>query len=98
MTADQFDSTIRGLYPMVTEELGIPTNSLPQGINRKFDNKIDRIADSILAGELPAKIKFRMYKNHPGLSQLHEAGRRRAAEMIDRPVQSMHTSAGVYLR
>ncbi len=105
MTAEQFDSTIRNLYPIVAEELGIPVNSLPQGINRKFDNKIDRIADSILAGELPAKIKFRMYKTHPGLAQLHELGRKRALEvgqghkygLYKHPV-AMHTSAGVYLR
>ena len=69
-----------------------------QGINRKFDNQIDRIADQILEGKLPAKIKFRMYKNNPGLAQLHDMGRRRAAEMVGGPVQSMHTSAGVYLR
>ena len=98
LTAEQFDSTIRGLYPMVTEELGIPVNTLPHGINRKFDNQINRIADSIVAGELPAKIKFRMYKNHPRLAALHDMGRRRAAEILDRPVQSMHTSAGIYLR
>ena len=98
LTAEQFDSTIRGLYPIVTEELGIPVDSLPAGINRKFDNKIDKIADSILEGKIPAKIKFRMYKNHPGLAQLHDMGRRRAAELVNRPVQAMHTSAGVYLR
>ena len=97
MSAEQFDSTIRNLYPMVAEELGIPVNSLPQGINRKFDNHIDRIADSILEGKIPAKIKFRMYKNHPGLSQLHDMGRRRALERAH-TTQAMHTSAGVYLR
>jgi len=98
MSSEQFDSTIRNLYPMVAEELGIPINSLPAGINRKFDNKIDHIADAILKGQLPAKVKFRMYKTHPGLSQLHDMGRRRALQLANRPVQSMHTSAGVYLR
>ena len=98
LTAEQFDSTIRGLYPMVTEELGIPVDTLPLGINRKFDNQVDRIADSILEGKLPAKIKFRMYKNHPGLAALHDMGRKRAAQLVNRPVQAMHTSAGVYLR
>lgn len=98
LTAEQFDSTIRNLYPMVTEELGIPVDSLPAGINRKFDNQIERIADSIVAGEIPAKIKFRMYKNHPGLARLHDMGRRRAAELVDGPVQAMHTSAGVYVK
>ena len=31
LSQSEFDSTIRGLYPMVTEELGIPVNALPAG-------------------------------------------------------------------
>ena len=99
MSKEQFDSTIRNLYPMVTQELGIPVNALPAGINNKFDNKIDKIADSILEGKLPAKIKFRMYKNHPGLAAMHEMGRKRALSMANTNyAQALHTSAGVYLR
>jgi hypothetical protein len=102
ITAQQFDTTVRNMYPAVLEELGIPPSNVPMNITRNLDNKIDRIADRILEGQIPVKVKFRMYKNHPGLAKMHELGRERALEMgqghkygLHR--QAMHTSAGVYL-
>jgi hypothetical protein len=103
ITQAQFDSSVRNLYPVVLNEMGIPANTVPQHVVNKLDATIDRVAEKILEGRLPVKVKFRMYKNNPGLSQLHDLGRKRAMEMgrghkYGLQQQAMHTSAGIYLK
>lgn len=104
ITQAEFDSTVRNLYPLILDEMNIPANTVPQHVVNKLDASIDRIADKILEGKIPAKVKFRMYKNHPGLSELHELGRQRALQVGRghkyglKRVTSMHTNAGIYLK
>lgn len=104
ITQTQFDNNIRNMYQMVQTEMGIPANTIPQHVTQKIDASIDRIADRMLEGKIPVKIKYRMYKTNPGLSQLHALGRQRALEMGQghkyglKNKMAMHTSAGVYLK
>lgn len=104
ISQSEFDNSVRNMYPMILDEMGIPANSVPAHVTNKLDATIDRVADKIASGQLPVKIKFRMYKNHPGLAQIHELGRQRALERglghkygLKR-VMGMHTDAGIYLR
>lgn len=101
ITAQQFDTTVRNMYPEVLEELGLAASDVPVKIANNLDAKVDRIAERILEGQIPVKVKFRMYKDHPGLAKMHELGRERALEMgrgHKYGLQAMHTSAGVYLK
>lgn len=104
ITQQQFDSTIRNMYPLILTELGIPPDTVPIHVQQQLDAKIDRIADKILEGQLPVKVKFRMYKNHPELAQLHALGRERALSVGQghkyglKRKMAMHTNAGVYLK
>lgn len=99
ITAQQFDASVRNMYPMVLTELGIPANTIPQQVTNRLDATVDRIADRILEGKLPVKVNFRMYKNYPGLTQLHELGRERALSSgkgHKYGLRTMSTPAGVY--
>ena len=104
ITQTQFDSSVRNMYPMILTEMGIPANTVPQHVVQKLDATVDRIADRILDGKIPVKVKFRMYKNNPGLAHLHELGRKRALEMGQghkyglKRKMAMHTNAAVYLK
>jgi hypothetical protein len=103
ITQAQFDASVRNMYPMILTELGIPANTVPQQVVNKLDATVDRIADRILEGKIPAKVKFRMYKTNPGLAHLHDLGRQRALEVgqghkYGLHKQAMHTSAAVYLK
>lgn len=104
ITQSQFDASVRNMYPMILNEMGIPANTVPQHVVNKLDASIDRIADRILEGKLPVKVKFRMYKTNPGLAHLHELGRKRALEVGEghkyglKRKMAMHTSAGTYLK
>lgn len=104
ISQSEFDNSVRNMYPMILNEMGIPANSVPVHVTNKLDATIDRVADKIADGQLPVKVKFRLYKNHPGLAQIHELGRQRALSRglgnkygLKR-VMGMHTKAGVYLR
>lgn len=104
ITQSQFDASVRNMYPMILNEMGIPANTVPQHVVNKLDASVDRIADKILSGQLPVKTKFRMYKTNPGLAHLHDLGRQRALEMGQghkyglKNKMAMHTNAGVYLK
>jgi hypothetical protein len=101
ITRQEFDTSVRSLYQMVLNEMGIPANSVPQHVVNKIDAMVDRVANGILDGNIPAKVKFRMYKNHPALSQLHELGRQRALEVgrgHKYGLKALHTSAGIYVK
>lgn len=104
ITAQEFDASVRNLYPLILDEMDIPPNSVPQHVVNQLDATIERVSDKILSGQLPVKIKTRMYKNHPGLATLHELGRERALSQglgnkygLKRKM-AMHTNAGVYLK
>lgn len=104
LSAQEFDASVRNLYQMILDEMDIPPNTVPQHVVQKIDGMVDRVADRILEGKIPVKVKFRMYKNHPGLAQLHELGRERALEVGKghkyglKNKMAMHTNAGIYLK